>query len=137
MRERKGEYMLIRKDALSKDSWTGGNYTQYIAKRDDGSLQPCKGSMIPFYLLMIGLALLEMVALAVFLTPALVTSPPPLNWPYIYVVTVIGFLATGIAAGLLLGDYRLMKAVQWRSYDGKRHPYYEPQPRRFTGFYHD
>lgn len=131
MRERKGEYILIRKRALHRDGWTGGNYTQYIADRDDGSKQPCKGSMIPFVMLMIGLVLLELVACVVFLTPMIDPNVRPItNWDYVYKVTVIGFIATGIGVGLLVGNYRLMKAVQWRSYDGKRRHYYEPQPLR-------
>jgi hypothetical protein len=127
MRERKGEYFLIHKRAIARDSWTGGNYTQYIANRDDGSLQPCKGSMIPFVLLLIGLMLLELVAMAVFMP-----SPRPIaNWEYVYTLTLIGFICFGVGLGLQFGNYRLMKAVQWRSYDGKRHPYYERQPNRF------
>lgn len=127
--ERKGEMILIRKQALHKDSWTGGDYTQYIAHRDDGSLQPCKGSMIPLVLLMIGFVLLELVGLSVFLTPVMVDNAPPItNWNYVYTLTLVGFMSFGVGAGLLVGEYRLMKAVQWRSYDGKRHSYYEPKP---------
>jgi hypothetical protein len=71
MRERKGEYFLIHKRAIARDSWTGGDYTQYIADRDDGSLQPSRISMLPWLPLMIGLVLLELVACSVFLTPLL------------------------------------------------------------------
>jgi hypothetical protein len=41
----------------------------------------------------------------------------------------------GIGFGLLVGDYRLMKAVQWRSYDGKRHSYSEPKPERYPNVF--
>jgi hypothetical protein len=131
MRERKGEYFLIHKRAITRDSWTGGDYTQYIADRDDGSLQPSRVSMLPWLPLLTGLVLLELVACSVFLTPLLTPKALPItNWTYVYTLTVIGFVSFGIGLGLLVGDYRLMKAVQWRSYDGKRHPYYEPQPER-------
>jgi hypothetical protein len=132
MRERKGEYFLIRKRAIARDSWTGGDYTQYIASRDDGSLQPSRISMLPWAPLMIGLILLELIACEVFLRPVLVMNPPPItNWDYLYTLTFIGFMLSGIGFGLLVGDYRLMKAVQWRSYDGKRHSYSEPKPDRY------
>jgi hypothetical protein len=136
MRERKGEYFLIHKRAIARDSWTGGDYTQYIADRDDGSRQPARISMLPWLPLGIGLVLLELVACAVFLTPLLqVHAPPITNWNYVYTLTFIGFVSFGIGLGLLVGDYRLMKAVQWRSYDGKRHSYYEPKPERYPNVF--
>lgn len=123
--ERKGEYILIRKQVLSRDSWTYGDYRQFIAERDDGSLQPCRSSKIPFHLTMFGFVLLMIVGM-IFLNFTL--GDRIVNWGNAYIMTFIGFVSFGVGLGLEIGDYRLMKATGWRSYDGKRRHYFEEQP---------
>lgn len=113
--------VIIHKRALSTDSFTFGNWRQYIAARDDGSLQPVRMSQWPLVLLMIGLVLLELVAMAVFLTPAISTVPHPItNWGYVYTMTMIGFISLGIALGLYFGEYKMVIPVGPKVYDGRR-----------------
>lgn len=117
----RNNYFIIRKQALREDGWTYGDWRQYVANRDDGSVQCCKHSQLPLLPLIIGICLLEMVALAVFMTPVIQSHPAPLNLGYVYTLSVVGFTLFGIGAGLYIGDYRLMYAVGPKSFDGKRH----------------
>lgn len=112
---------MIHRRALSLDSFTFGNFRQYIAKRDDGALQPVRLSQWPLVFLMIGLVLLELVAMCVFLTPALVDNPPPItNWGYVYTLTAIGFFSLGLSFSVYFGPYRMVIPVGPKVYDGRR-----------------
>jgi hypothetical protein len=112
---------FIHKRALSEDSFTFGNWRQYIAKRDDGALQPVRKTMIPGVLVCIGLCLLELVGLAVFLTPVLVEHPRPItNWDYVYTLTFLGFMCFGVGMGLIYGEYKMVVPVGPKVYDGRR-----------------
>jgi hypothetical protein len=121
----RNNYIIIRKRALSLDSFRYTDQRQYIAKRDDGALQPCIHSMVPLFLSIIGVTFLSLVAMAVLMVPHdridQTTTP---------MVLFIAFVMTGIGSGLLFGDYRLMYAVGPKCYDGRRRFWFEEEEER-------
>jgi hypothetical protein len=122
----RNNYLIIRKRALSLDSFRYTDQRQYIAKRDDGALQPCIHSMVPLFLSIIGVTFLSLVAMAVLMVPHdrinhTTTTP---------IVLFIAFVMTGIGSGLLFGDYRLMYAVGPKCYDGRRRFWFEEEEER-------
>jgi hypothetical protein len=121
----RNNYIIIRKRALSLDSFRYTDQRQYLAKRDDGAIQPCVHSLLPLFLSIIGVTLLSLVSMAVLMVP-----PEKINQTTTPMVLFISFVMTGIGAGLLFGDYRLMYAVGPKSYDGKRRFWFEEEEER-------
>lgn len=118
----RNNYIIIRKQALSLDSFRYTDQRQYIAKRDDGALQPCVHSLLPLFMSIIGMTFLALVTMAVLMVPL-----NQINQDRTGVVIFLATFATGIGAGLLFGDHRLMYAVGPKSYDGKRHFWFEEE----------
>lgn len=121
----RNNYIIIRKRALSVDSFRYTDQRQYIAKRDDGALQPCIHSLLPLFMSIIGMTFLALVAMAVLMVP-----PANINQTTTPIVLFIAFVMTGIGAGLLFGDYRLMYAVGPKCYDGRRRFWFEEEEER-------
>jgi hypothetical protein len=121
----RNNYLIIRKRALSLDSFRYTDQRQYIAKRDDGALQPCIHSMVPLFLSIIGVTFLSLVAMAVLMVPH-----DNINHTTTPIVLFIAFVMTGIGSGLLFGDYRLMYAVGPKCYDGRRRFWFEEEEER-------
>lgn len=112
----RNNYIIIRQRAImGQDSFTYGNWRQYIVKRDDGAIQPCKHSMLPFWAGLFGMVVLAIVAMVVFMIP-----PSLVKWPNLWVMTFIGFAAATTGLMLQFGTYRLMYAVGPKSYNGRR-----------------
>lgn len=99
-----------------EDGWTYGDWRQYIARRPDGALQPCKVSefMTVRDALCFFLIASALLAVAICLWNDRIDL---LIWENIIGALVIG----GIGFVPRVRGYTLMAAVGPRSYDGWRH----------------
>lgn len=110
---------LIRKSDMWLDGWTYGDWRQYISRRADGALQPCRISNIPAFLMLLGVFCLFPVITALIMV--LAGAAGDIYWERLIVVTTVGMLMLGTGGFLSTGPWRLVTAVGPRSYDGYRH----------------
>lgn len=113
-------YLIIHKRALSEDSWTYGDWRQYIARRDNGGLQCCRISILPLFATVIPAAFLLLVAMAVLIGNMSVANLNPLP-------VLIAFMVLGLGAALQFGDYRLAVPVGPVCFDGRRRFWHEEE----------
>ena len=103
-----------------EDGWTYGDWRQYIARRPDGALQPCRVSGLPVFLMLLGgFAMFPLMA-----TIFAVLSGVPTDdfvWFRIGVATGVGVTLMLPSIILSMTRWRLMTAVAPRSYNGERH----------------
>lgn len=100
-----------------QDGWTYGDWRQYVARRPDGALQPCRVSGLPFFMAIIGLfCLFPAICGAIFELQGV-----DVYWGRVLWASVAGFLLTIPALILWFGPWTLMTAVAPRSYNGLRH----------------
>lgn len=106
---------IVHRSNLWEDSWTYGDWRQYMCKRADGALQCARVSGLP---LIIGALAFLVFGSAVM---AMVTMPSALiAWERAIPAAVFGGLVlTGLIAGRLNG-FVLMRAVGPRQYNGRR-----------------
>lgn len=102
------------------DGFTYGDWRQYVARRPDGSLQPCRVSDLPFFLGMMGFfALFPAIFAVIFLWQGL--DPAKIAWERAAVSAVVGIVMMIPLAICWTTPWELMTAVAPRSYDGNRH----------------
>lgn len=99
----KGSYLIIRRGALCEDSWTYGDWRQYIAFRDNGDACCVRMSVLPSILAMLGASLLAVVAVA--------AQGVLVRWPVMAFYAFLGFALCGPALVQLLTDWRLVVVV--------------------------
>jgi hypothetical protein len=115
-------YFICKCDDMWTDSWTYGDWRQYVCKRPDGALQCARPSSIPSISFMMGVALLSMTAIAAALT---IWAGVAIYWERAMVATV---LAGALTSPMLLKRHRLMLSVGPKQYDGVRVFEHEPTP---------
>lgn len=124
-RERKNEFMVIHKRAIrGRDSFTYGDYRQYLVDRDDGAIQPARYSGIPATMMLFGTLglFLPVTALMLILGGAPYES---IAVGRVFVFTAVSLTLIAIGAALTFGPYRLLQATGPRCYDGRRMFYFE------------
>lgn len=110
------DWLFLSRDHW-KDGWTYGDWTQFVARRPDGSVQPCRVSGLPFFMTIIGVfALFPAICGVIFELQGL-----DIYWGRVVWTTTAGFGLLLPALLLWLGPWTLMTAVAPRSYDGLRH----------------
>lgn len=99
-----------------EDGWTYGDWRQYIARRADGSLQPCRVSQVG--VLMFALTM-SIAGLALYIVAVVFAHDQSdrLNWAVIISMPIPALVLWAVH----LSGYCLMAAVGPRSYDGWRH----------------
>lgn len=98
-------FLIIHRDRakLQRDSWTYGDWRQYVVFLDDGSAVSCRISGVPATLAMIGFIVLAIVAMLVWV---MVATPLPVIWGRLFFLTSIGFA--------LLGPWLVTWFTPWR-----------------------
>ena len=100
-------YFFCGEEDMFRDSWTYGDWRQYICNRPGGQTQCARFSRIPAYGLLIGLVCLTLVGFAAFMN----WNDVPVRWSLVAMTAVVGCLAiTPFVAGWFFQVY-LMKAV--------------------------
>lgn len=110
------DLLFITRD-FWKDGWTYGDWRQYIARRRDGALQPCRASGIPIFMMLFGGFGLFPALMGVVFT---LQGIQPI-WERIATITGISALVFATGLFLCLSPWTLMTAVGPRSYNGQRH----------------
>jgi hypothetical protein len=104
---RKGQYLLSRRTALQRDSWTYGDWGQYLAFRDNGEACCVRHALLPIYCAIAGLILLWFPALAI----ACAVQGMAVSWNSIAGVAFAAFLLLGPEVVLSFTDWRLVVVV--------------------------
>ena len=102
------------------DSWTYGDWRQYVARRRDGSLQPCRVSGLPGVLAAIGFFLMTPILFACLLHWNGMSSEQ-LAWGRAIVSFFVGTTLCVPWVICWTTKWEIMTAVAPRSYDGQRH----------------
>ena len=102
-------YLIIRRQALSQDSWTYGDWRQYVAFLDNDEAVCCRGSSLPFNLLLTGIVLIALAGMGTWV--ALAAPAVPVYWWRIFAVAATGFAMTGVQFVVWFTDWRLMVMV--------------------------
>ncbi len=111
---------ITHADSYNLDSWTYGDWRQYVATRSDGSLQPCRISGLPAVSMMLGCVLMMPIIFALIFYFQGV-DPEKLAWGRATGAAIIGFVMTIPWIICWTTPWEVMTAVAPRSYDGMRH----------------
>lgn len=98
---------IIRDSCLQKDSWTHGDYVQYVAFVDDDTAVVCRRSMAPTIFGALGLAMLAALFLIVFNA-----DYTRIDWWGVFFVAVIGFALIGPAVVEWITPWKWMVQTQ-------------------------
>jgi hypothetical protein len=105
---------IITKYNLQRDSWSHGDYIQYVAFVDDDTAVICRRSAAPFIFGALGFAMLLVIGLLVLNSPS-----DMIDWWGAGIVSIIAFMLIGPMTVELITPWRWM--VQLRP-EMKRRP---------------
>lgn len=94
---------IIRKWHLQEDSWTGGDYRQYVAFVDDETAVICRHSNAPLLFGALGFALLVAIALLVLNSPR-----DMIDWWGAFFVSIVGLMLVGPLVVEVITPWRWM-----------------------------
>lgn len=95
--------LIVRKNCLRKDSWTGGDFTQYLAQIDKETLIVCRHSSIPLIFGVLGFAMLVAIGMLIVRSPSHL-----IDWWGAFIVSSIGFMLMGPVLVELITPWRWM-----------------------------
>lgn len=97
---------IVRRTDMWEDSWTYGDYKQFICNRPNGQTQCARYSGIPILLWWAGLAMMWTCALTIWFI-----AIDRINYVHWAIFLIIGFAMTIVRAYLSLTHRELMHAV--------------------------
>jgi hypothetical protein len=98
--------LIVRKSCLQEDSWTHGNWKQYIAFIDDDTVVVCRRAVMPVVVGLLGLAVLTLALMVAVTTPFELV-----HWDRLFSVAVGAFFFMAPAIIELFTDWRWMVPV--------------------------
>lgn len=105
-------YLIVRRDRMFHDSWTYGDWRQYIVNLDDSanSTRCAKISEVPFFVGLLGVVVLSLPVVALTLAVAGVPTDK-IAWDRVMWALMLGVILTTVGFTFTFSRYRLMKAV--------------------------
>lgn len=112
------KYFICKSEDMWLDSWTYGDWRQYVCKRPDGALQCARISTMPASIGTAGALLFF--SLVIVLAILLFNVPDKVAWERASIALSISFSMMLPAINMIYSKHRLMVAVGPKQYDGKR-----------------
>ena len=108
------EHFVVRRSDCWEDSWTYGDWRQYICRRPNGALQCAKPSILPLVVTGLALSVLAMAVMGMVMLP-----PEKVAWERAIPAAVVSALVL-ILMWFAGRNIILMRAVGPRQYNGRR-----------------
>lgn len=110
-------YFVCPRADMREDSWTYGDWRQYLCTHEDGSVQCAKISDLPFMLGILGLIPLFLGLLGVYIG---FYDFDAVKWPWVLGFLAVGLLVEWLVLAFHMARLHLMVPVGPKQYDGKR-----------------